>query len=86
MSENVDNLLLEHMKRFQAGQDRIERKLDEIVSRVGQLELGVAGLRRDFAHASREEEQSLTRAAAKASEPSFADVWDNEDDAAYDRM
>jgi Protein of unknown function (DUF2281) len=39
----------------------------------------------DFLHA-REEEQRLTRAATKASEGSFAQVWDNEEDAAYDRM
>jgi hypothetical protein len=51
MTQTVENLLLEHLKRFQAGQERIERKLDEIVTRVGQLEVGVAGLRRDFAHA-----------------------------------
>lgn len=35
---------------------------------------------------SREVEQRLTRAAAKASEASFAQVWDNDEDAAYDRM
>ena len=35
---------------------------------------------------TREDEQSLTRAAAKASEASFAQVWDNDEDAAYDRM
>ena len=35
---------------------------------------------------SREEEQRLTLAAAKASEASFAAVWDNDEDAAYDRM
>jgi hypothetical protein len=35
---------------------------------------------------SREEELRLTHAATKASEPSFARVWDNEEDAAYDRM
>ena len=34
----------------------------------------------------REAEQRLTRAAAKASEASFAQVWDNDEDAAYDRM
>jgi len=51
MTDNVENLILEHLKRFQGGQDRIERKLEEIVARIGQLELGLAGLRRDFAHA-----------------------------------
>ncbi len=34
----------------------------------------------------REEEQRLTQAAAKASEASFAQVWNNDEDAAYDRM
>lgn len=34
----------------------------------------------------REAEQRLTYAAAKASEASFAQVWDNDEDAAYDRM
>ena len=39
----------------------------------------------DFLRA-REDEKRLTHAAAKASEASFAQVWDNDDDAAYDRM
>ena len=34
----------------------------------------------------REAEQRLTQAAAKASEASFAQVWQNDDVAAYDRM
>jgi hypothetical protein len=34
----------------------------------------------------RDAEQRLTHAATKASEPSFAQVWDNDEDAAYDRM
>jgi tetrahydromethanopterin S-methyltransferase subunit G len=50
MTEVIEDLLLEHLKRFQAGQDRIERKIDELVGRVGQLEVGMAGLRRDAAH------------------------------------
>ena len=33
-----------------------------------------------------EDEQRLTQAAAKASETSFAAVWDNDEDAAYDRL
>ena len=39
----------------------------------------------DFLRA-REDENRLTHTAAKASEASFAQVWDNDDDAAYDRM
>ncbi len=42
----------------------------------------------DFLRAkeAREEDQRLTQAATKASEASFAAVWDNDEDAAYDRM
>jgi len=32
------------------------------------------------------EERRLTQAAAKASEPAFAKVWENDEDAAYDRL
>ena len=39
----------------------------------------------DFLRA-REDEGHLTQAATKASEASFATVWNNDDDAAYDRM
>ena len=35
---------------------------------------------------TREDDQRLTLAATTASEASFAEVWDNEDDAAYDRL
>jgi hypothetical protein len=34
----------------------------------------------------REEERALTRAASAAAEPAFAKVWDNAEDAAYDRL
>ena len=35
---------------------------------------------------SRETDQRVTRAAAQASEPAFKAVWDNPDDAEYDRL
>lgn len=35
---------------------------------------------------SREEERALTRAASGASEAAFTKVWDNAEDAAYDRL
>lgn len=35
---------------------------------------------------TREDEQRLTQSATKASEASFAVVWDNDEDAAYDRL
>ena len=50
MTENIENLLLEHLKRCQPSHERIERKLEEVVNRIGHLEGSVAGLRRDFAH------------------------------------
>ena len=39
----------------------------------------------DFLKARSQEEQ-LAHAAAKASEPAFTAVWDNPDDAEYDRL
>jgi len=47
MTDNIENLLLEHLKRFQAGQDRIERKLDEHTQRLGRIEVAVARVARD---------------------------------------
>lgn len=35
---------------------------------------------------TREEERALARAAARAAEPVFIKVWDNDDDAAYDKL
>jgi hypothetical protein len=35
---------------------------------------------------TRDDEQRLTQAAAKVAEESFAAVWNNDEDAAYDRM
>ncbi len=35
---------------------------------------------------TRDDAQRLTRAAARAAEPAFKAVWDNPDDAAYDRL
>lgn len=39
----------------------------------------------DFLRA-RDEDQHLVQAASRTSEPSFAAVWDNDEDAVYDRM
>lgn len=35
---------------------------------------------------TREDERRLAQAAARASEASFAAVWDNDEDAVYDRL
>ncbi len=39
----------------------------------------------DFSR-SREDDRHLVTAAAKTAEPAFAQVWDNDDDAEYDRL
>ncbi len=35
---------------------------------------------------TRADQQRLTQAATRVSEPSFATVWDNDEDAAYDKL
>ncbi len=40
MSENIENLILEHLKRFQAGQDDMKRHLQEVNRRLSNLEAG----------------------------------------------
>ena len=52
MMDDSTNLVLEHLKRFQAGQDRIERELKEIKGRMSQIEIGIASIRGDLAHMS----------------------------------
>ncbi len=50
MRESVENLLLEHLKRFQAGQDRIKRKLDEHTQRLICIESALARIGRKNAN------------------------------------
>jgi len=35
---------------------------------------------------TREQERALARAATRVAEPTFATVWDNDEDAVYDRL
>ncbi len=35
---------------------------------------------------TRDEQRALERAATRAAEPAFAKAWNNDDDAAYDRL
>jgi uncharacterized coiled-coil protein SlyX len=61
MTENVENLILEHLKRFQAGQDRIERDVSEIKTRLANLESGQASIIQHLAHlASADAAQQVT--------------------------
>ena len=52
MGNEVENLILEHLKRFQAGQDRIERDLKEIKTRLSSLESGQGSLIQHIGHLS----------------------------------
>ena len=45
--ENVENLILEHLKSLRSGQDRIEHELKEVKGRLTSLESNFASGRRD---------------------------------------
>ena len=47
MSDKVENLMLEHLKRFQATLDRGERDIREVKTRQNETHSAVLGLRRD---------------------------------------
>ena len=44
MAENIDNLMLEHLKRFQATMDRVESKLGDLTLRMANVESGLASV------------------------------------------
>jgi uncharacterized protein (UPF0335 family) len=48
MESQIENLILEHLKRFQASQERIEREFKEIKGRISQVEISIAGVRGDI--------------------------------------
>ena len=53
MSDEPIDLVLEHLKRFQGSQgsqERIERKLDELIGRVANLENGQASVIQHLGH------------------------------------
>lgn len=61
MTETVESLMLEHLKRFQAGQERLERKLDEVTRRLSNLEAGQASIIGHLGHlASADAQQQLS--------------------------
>ena len=47
MTNTVENLLLEHLKRFQATLERVESKLGELTVRQTETHTAVLNLRRD---------------------------------------
>ena len=62
----------------------------EILRRLAEIDAGTAQLidREEFSKRmrARDGERALERAATRASEPAFAMIWDNDDDAVYDRL
>ena len=50
MADNVENLMREHLKRFQGTLDRVERKIGELTVRVGNLESGQAAITQHLPH------------------------------------
>ena len=44
MADKIENLMLEHLKRFQPTLDRVENKLTEMTGRVANLEGGQASI------------------------------------------
>jgi hypothetical protein len=67
---------------------RPEDSPDQLLAKIRRLppeKVAAAEYFVDFL-AQREEDRRLTQAAAKGSEAVFAEVWDNPDDAEYDRL
>jgi chromosome segregation ATPase len=49
MTESVENLILEHLKKIQTEMSLMQHDIGEIRSRIGTIESGVGRLRRDEA-------------------------------------
>lgn len=47
MADNIENLLLEHMKKIQAEQSAARERDQEILSRLSHIESGLARITRD---------------------------------------
>ena len=47
MADDVENLILEHLKRFQATLERIDHRLGELTTRQTETHTAVLSLRRD---------------------------------------
>jgi hypothetical protein len=48
VTENAENLILEHLRGLRTGQDGIVQELQELQSRVSSLEAAVLGTKRDL--------------------------------------
>lgn len=50
MTDNVENLVLEHLRHIRNRIDRVADTVDDIKSRLTSLEITTAAIRRDLAH------------------------------------
>ena len=50
MTDNFENLILEHLKRFQSSLDRMERRMDEMAVRLSNLESAYASIMQHLPH------------------------------------
>jgi Protein of unknown function (DUF2281) len=64
-----------------------KRSEEELLAKIRSLPPEQAAEVEDFVDFLQERaDRQLTEAAARTSEPSFARIWDNADDAAYDAL
>ncbi|MEM7016126.1 MAG: hypothetical protein AAF512_02160 [Pseudomonadota bacterium] len=54
MADNIDNLILEHLRALRQGQDTIQHELRELQARISGLESTVISSRRDGIHLQEE--------------------------------
>ncbi len=50
MADHVENLMLEHLKKFQATIERLDRRIEELAVRQTETHTAVIALRRDQAN------------------------------------
>ena len=50
MADNVDNLVLEHLRAIRGDLGNVNEKLDEVMLRLQTLEGGIASIKSDIAH------------------------------------
>ncbi len=55
MTDQIDNLMLEHLKRIQAEQSASRERDRELLTRLGQIETSIARIGRDNSHAFAEQ-------------------------------
>ena len=61
MPDNTENLMLEHLKRFQATLDRVERGQQDMTRRLSNLETGLASIIQHLGHlASADAQQQIS--------------------------